>query len=71
MNFIVNNGDWILTSEHSVSERKKEEKKRKKRKKRKERERERERERAQMGEIDFADTQTEEREKMTFFTFLD
>jgi hypothetical protein len=40
MNFIVNSGDWILTSEHSISKRKKEEKKRKKRKKRKERERE-------------------------------
>jgi hypothetical protein len=39
-----------MTSEYSVSERKKEEKKRKKRK-------ERERERAQIGEMNFADTQ--------------
>ena len=57
-------GDWILTSEHSVSERKKEEKKRKERN---ERERERERERAQMGEMDFADTQIEEKERELLF----
>jgi hypothetical protein len=56
-----------LTSEHSVSERKKEEKKRKKRKE----ERERERERAQMREMDFVNTQKNERERMTLFTFLD
>jgi hypothetical protein len=56
--------DWILTSKHSISERKKGRRGR--------RETERERERAQMGEIDFANTQTEEeRERMTLFTFLD
>jgi hypothetical protein len=41
-----------MTSEYFVSERKNEEKKRKKRK-----ERERERERAQIGEMNFANTQ--------------
>jgi hypothetical protein len=46
-----------LTSKHSISERKKEEKKRKKRKERNKRER------AQIGEMDFADTQIEERER--------
>jgi CelD/BcsL family acetyltransferase involved in cellulose biosynthesis len=50
-----------MTSEYSVSERKKEEKKRKKRK---------ERERAQIGEMNFVDTQ-HRRERMTLFTFLD
>jgi hypothetical protein len=45
-----------MTSEYSVSERKKEEKKRKKRNMR-------ERERAQIGEMNFIDTQTEERER--------
>jgi hypothetical protein len=39
-------------------------------KKRKKEEEVGERERAQMGEMDFADTQTEEREKMTFFLFF-
>ena len=55
--------DWILTSKHSVSEKKKEEKKRKNRNERNERER------AQMGEIDFADIQTKERENDFFYFF--
>ena len=58
---IVNNGDWIMTFEHFVSKRKKEEKKRKERN---------ERERAQMREMDFADTQIEEREREWLFLLV-
>jgi hypothetical protein len=54
-----------MTFKHSVSEMKKEEKKG-----RRGRERERERERAQMGEMNFADTQIEERERTILFTFF-
>jgi hypothetical protein len=46
------------------------EEKRREQKEEEEREK-RERERAQMGEMDFVDTQTVERERMTLFTFLD
>jgi hypothetical protein len=52
-----------------IKEEKRREKKEEEEGEKRERERERERERAQMREMDFVNTQTVERERMTLFSF--